>query len=153
MATLEERKEEALKRLNILKTNGMAFAQPIEAFKKGSVGIFENQGRIARAVYYDLYLNKGDNDKYDRIIKYKEELEQKWDYTVYLILISHYDFGDIATMFYVSECKEDWEYDRQDLKEGYTYADCFNMTEEDFSEGGTIGFSYDAMYGGLYRTA
>ena len=56
-------------------------------------------------------------------------------------------------MFYVSECEEDWAYDRQDLKEGYTYADCFNMTEEIFSEGGTIGFSYDATYGGLYRTA
>ena len=153
MATLEERKEEALKRLNILKANGMTFTQPIEAFKKGSVGIFENQGAMARAVYYDLYLNKGDNDKYDKIIKYKEELEAKWDYTVYLIQIAHTNFGTCVSMFYVSNSEEDWEWDRSDLKENYAYVDCYNMTYEECSEGGTIGFAYDKAYGGIYRTA
>lgn len=153
MTTLEERKEEALKRLEILKANGMNYAEPIKAFKKGSVGIFENLGRTARAIYYDLYLNKGNNDRYDRIIEYKEDFEKKRNCTVYLILISHTEFGDLASMFYVSEAKEEWKYDIQDLESGYTYSEVFNMTDEDCSEGGSIGFSYDAMYGGLYRTA
>lgn len=153
MANQLERKEEAVKRLQFLKKKGMKFGkEPIEAFKRGSVGIFENQSRIFRSTYYDLYMNKSQED-YQEIIKAKEEFESKRNCTVYLIQISHTDFGKCVSMFYVSDTEEEWGMDNSDLNEGYTYAYVYNQTYPDYSEIGSIGFAYDNMCGGIYRTA
>jgi hypothetical protein len=54
-------------------------------------------------------------------------------------------------MFYVSDCKSEWESDVFDLKNGYSCVYCYNMDEPMFSEIGTIGFDVSKRYGGIYR--
>ena len=151
MPTKEEQKKEALKRLDFLAKNGMSFKEPINAFKKGSVGIFENLGAPFRATYYDLYLNKGD-ETYDKIIDAKETFESEYDSVVYLIQITHTDFGDLVTMFYVNQAQDSWDLDMADLQDGIAYADVYNITTE-YAELGTIKFAYDKSCGGIYRVA
>lgn len=151
MATKEERKIEGMKRLQYLASRGMEFKTPIQAFKNNKVGIFENQGGFAKAVYYDLYLNQGQED-YDTLIKAKEEFEEEYNSTVYLIQISHTSFGKCATMFYVSNNQEEWKMDWDDLKENCACCNVYNFDFEE-SEIGSIGFEYDRMFGGIYRTA
>lgn len=153
MANQIERKEEALVRLNMLKKNGMKFAkEPIEAFKNGSVGIFENQGGVFRSTYYDLYLNKTQKE-YQEMIELKEEFERKHNCTVYLMQISHCEWGKNISMFYVSDSESEWEMDRNDLNEGYPLVYVVNVDDPSCSEFGSIGFKYDSVCGGIYRTA
>lgn len=151
MTMKEEQRKEALKRLDFLAKNGMSFKEPIKAFEKGSVGIFENLGAPFRATYYDLYLNKGD-ERYDKIIDAKETFESEFDSVVYLIQITHTDIGELVSMFYVSESRDSWEWDKQDLKEGITCADVYNLDDE-YADLGNIQFAYDKSCGGIYRVA
>jgi len=151
MANQMERKEEALKRITFLEKNGMKFKGVRESFEKGSVGIFERQNRMFQAVFFDLYLNKGSED-YNKLIAKKEELE-KQDLTVYMIQITHFEFGTVASFFYVSANEEEWTYDWDDLKENYSMCYGYNMDDDMCSEYGTIGFVYDKACGGIYRTA
>ena len=151
MTTKEERKIEGMKRLQYLASKGMTFKKPIIAFKNNKVGIFENQGSFARAVYYDLYLNRGQED-YDKMIKAKEEFEEEYNATVYLMQVSHTEFGKQVSMFYVGNNKEEWKMDWDDFN--YNCA-CCNVYELDYdnNEVGSIGFEFDKVFGGIYRTA
>lgn len=151
--TKEEQKKEALKRLNLLKEKGMKFHKPvIDCFKKGDVPIFENQGMPFRSVFYYLYGNQG-QDPYDEIIRYKEEFEKEYHCLVYLILITHSQFGTLYDMLYVSRNEEEWEMDIDELKQGYSYVNCVNASDPMLSEIGEIGFKYDSVCGGIYRSA
>ena len=153
MANQLQRKEEAVKRLQFLKKKGMKFGKaPIDAFKNGSVGIFEYQNSIFRSTYYEGYMNES-QEEYQEIIKAKEEFESERNCTVYLIQISHTEFGKCVSMFYVSDTEEEWAMDNSDLNDGYTYAYVYNQTYPDYSEIGSIGFAYDGRCGGVYRTA
>jgi len=146
----EALKQEALKRLEILKQNGMSYYKSvIKTFENNDVPIFENQGFL-KSVFYNLYGNKG-QEPYDEIIKAKEEFEKEYDGMVYLILISHTNFGTVYDMLYVSKNDEEWEMDIDELKQGYAYVNCVNADFPDFSEIGEIGFAYDKVCGGIYR--
>jgi len=147
------KREEAVKRLELLKEKGMTYYPPHESFKKGTdIGIFENQGPLAKAVYYALKLNTGDNGFYDKLNQAVEEFETKHNAIVYLILVTHAVFGTVCDMFYVSDYKEEWKQDIQDLKDGYSCVYSYNMDEPMFSEIGTIGFGVAIAFGGIYRT-
>ena len=130
--TIEERKEEALKRLEYLAKNGMKFKAPIEAFKHNEIGIFENQGSIFKAVYYNLKQNRSQKE-YQEMYEKVVEFESEYNATVYLIQITHTEFGKAISMFYVSKCVN-------------TY--CGNMHDI-----GSIEFAYDRTCGGIYRVA
>lgn len=149
-STVEERREEAVKRLEYLYSNGMGFRPAVTVFKKSGkkCGIFENLGGFSRAVYYDLYLNEG-QEEYNEMIQLKEEFEKEYNATVYLIQITHTEFGRAIAMLYVGEEKEYWQEDMEDLKQKYAraYVSCGGM--EDI---GNIGFEYDRACGGIYRT-
>lgn len=151
MSTLQAKNQEGIKRIEFLKNNGMKFGkQVLDTFKSGGVGIFENQGMPFRSVYYSLYLNKGQKE-YDEIIEEKENFEKEYQAKVYLILISHTEFGKLVSMLYVSNHNEEWNYDNEDLKEKVAYAYVFNQTDNDCSEIGSIAFEYDSICGGIYR--
>lgn len=54
-------------------------------------------------------------------------------------------------LLYVSKYKEEWQTDREDLKEGLAFSYVYNMDCPEFSEFGSIGFAQ--RFGGLVRTA
>ena len=55
------------------------------------------------------------------------------------------------TFLFVSDEREEWSYDRDDLKEGYACAYVENLDEPAFSEFGSVGIK--PQFGGLVRTA
>lgn len=145
--------QEALRRLQILKEKGMKFHKPVyDCFCRRDTPIFENQGLGFRSVFYSLYGNKG-QEPYDEIIKAKEEFEKEYNSLVYLILITHSNFGTLYDMLYVSHNDEEWEFDRDELEQGYAYVNCVNADDPMLSEIGEIGFKYDNVCGGIYRSA
>ena len=79
------------------------------------------------------------------------EFEKKHHVMVYHIIENYTDFGRLLSFLYVSESKDEWEYDRNDLTEGYALAYVKNMDDDKCSEFGSI-FIEDG-YGGLVRTA
>jgi hypothetical protein len=146
-------REEAIKRLEWLKANGMTYSPATTVFKKGEdVGIFENQGGPFDAVYYNLKLNTGDNDMYDKLNKVYEKLEGN-ENVVYLIQISHTEFGTLASFFYVSTEESEWKYDWEDLKHGEQLCYVANLDDEMCSEYGSIGFKFSRTMGGIVRTS
>ena len=150
--TREVLKEEALARLAILKEKGMTYSPAIRCFREGrDIGIFENQGGIARAVYYELNLNTGDEGFYDKLKAEVERFEKDSGGMVYLITVSHTMFGTLCDFFYVSQEKGRWASDRKDLKNGLSLVYCYNMDDDMCSEFGSIAFDVDRMFGGIYR--
>ena len=59
---------------------------------------------------------------------------------------SNTSFGEIYSMFYVSNYKEEWKDDKEMLKQGETYAYCYNKTNEICSEIGLIGFKNNGHF-------
>lgn len=150
--TREVLKEEALARLAILKEKGMAYSPAIRCFREGrDIGIFENQGGFARAVYYELNLNTGDEGFYDKLKAEVERFEKDSGGMVYLITVSHTMFGTLCDFFYVSQDKDSWARDRRDLKDSLSLVYCYNMDDDMCSEFGSIAFDVDRMFGGIYR--
>ena len=73
---------------------------------------------------------------------------------VYHVIKGTYDFGDgekmiMDSLLYVSDEKEEWKYDRNDMKQGYIMSYVYNETYPDLSEFGTVGVV--PINGGLSR--
>ena len=104
MVNIQLQKEEALKRLEILKQKGLKYSPAIKCFKDGKdIGIFENQRGPMKSVFYWLYGNTGDDDFYDQLAKKVKTFEAEENSIVYLILVSHTVFGTVCSFLYVSD--------------------------------------------------
>lgn len=148
---VEVKREEAIKRLEILKSKGLKYLPAIKCFKDGKdIGLFENQG-FMKSVYYQVKLNTGDKGFYDKLYSKIQDFEKLYNSLVYLVLVSHSSFGTLCDFFYVSDHKTEWGDDRNDLLDGYTYAYSYNMDDDLCSEIGEIAFKADPMCGGIYR--
>ena len=148
--TKEEKRIEALKRLQYLSKNGMKYKEPITAFENGDIGIFENQGSVFKSVYYSLDLNQGQYP-YNKIKEEVAKFEEEYNSVVYLIQLAHTQFGKVYNMFYVSDNEEEWEMDWDDLKQKYSVVYCYNISDPMGCEIGSIAFEYDNICGGIYR--
>lgn len=147
----EVKKEEAMKRFEVLEHKGFS-KQVINAFKKeNKLFLFERQNSLFCATQYDIELNSGDNDKYDELLEAINNFEKKYDALVYAVQLTHFEFGECYSFFYVSGNPDDYDYDISDLKENYAYVYTWNKTDDYCSEFGTIGF--EVKYGGIVRTA
>lgn len=132
--TMEQKKIEALERMRTLKL----YPNIIKEFEKENiVNMSENGGFL-----YWL------NDEQKEIVS---EFEQEHDALVYHVIHDFTGFGELLTFFYVSDYEEEWEYDREDLKDGYACAYVKNLTDDMCSEFGSICFR--PQFGGLVRTA
>ena len=78
------------------------------------------------------------------------EFEKSHSAYVYYMCYSNTSFGEIYSMFYVSNYKEEWKDDNEMLKQGETYAYCYNKTNEICSEIGLIGVKNNGHF--LERT-
>lgn len=150
ITTIEEKREEALKRLSILQEKGLEYKAPIHCFKKGTdIGMFENQGGMFKSVYYQIYLNEGE-EPYDSLIAEIKKFEEKEQAMVYLILCTHTVFGDLYDFFFVENDKKKWAKAQKELRNQCPYIYCYNMDTPAFSEKGPIYFEYDHACGGIY---
>ena len=132
--TIEMKKQEAVARMKSLKL----YPNIIREFEeKDVINLSENGG-----ILYWL----SDEQK-----QYVKEFEETYNTLVYHVIRSFTEFGELLTFLYVSDEQEEWEYDREDLKGGYTCAYVKNLDEDLFSEFGSIGIKM--QFGGLVRTA
>ena len=132
--TMEEKKTEALERMKMLNL----YPNIIREFEKDNIlNLSENGGFL-------YWLD-------DQQKEYVSEFETEHNALVYHVIHNYTEFGELLTFLYVSDSKDEWGFDRADLKDGYACAYVKNLDEEAFSEFGSIAFKQ--QFGGLVRTA
>lgn len=110
--------------------------------EKGKLYYSERLNQMFNAVLYWVDNNK----EWSNLI---EEFERKWSVMVYHCQLTHTTFGDILSLLYVTKDEEEWEQDRQDIKDGIAYAKCINLSDETLSDYGYIGIK--SSMGGIVR--
>ena len=128
----EERFIEAIERMKLLKLDNSC----IEAFTKGKVWESESYGAL-----YEV------NQKEQELIDNFEKNHPNC--LVYHMIHNVFEFGECYSMLYVSSDKEEWEQDKQDIKDGYTFAWVENVDLDWCSEFGSIAIK--PSFGGLIR--
>ena len=128
----EIKKEEAIKRMQAL---GI-FSQTIRQFKSDMVSYSEPP----------IGANYWLNDEQKAIV---QKFEEEYNALVYFGIRSYTEFGTLDAFLYVSDHQDEWEYDNEDIKDGYAYAYVHNYDIPEFSEIGGIAVRERA--GGLVR--
>lgn len=161
MARIAKLEEEARKRISILKemgyspeSIGVRYAEggeivPIVSLR--SVLVFGEAKKIFGEMYTDKEFDRiGDLSGERKVMTAIDKFEEENDSLVYAVTVDKTIDGETwLTFLYVSDCPEEWELDRQDLKEGrpYAYVDTGNL----YSEFGRVGIKVSG--GGLLRVA
>lgn len=130
--SIENKKQEAIERMKAL---GI-FPQTIKQFKEGMVSYSEPP----------LGANYWLDEDQKKIAK---GFEEEHNVLVYFVIRSYTEFGKLDALLYVSDCEEEWEIDREDIKDGYALAYVYNYDMPFFSEIG--GISVQNRFGGLVR--
>jgi hypothetical protein len=87
------------------------------------------------------------NKEQEKVVR---NFEAEFGGLVYHIVHSYTTFGELLNIFYVSEHKEEWEMDRNNILECCACVYVKNLTDDDCSEFGYIGFK--SVGGGVVRT-
>lgn len=135
MTSLEKMKEEAIQRMRILKLYSTVLQD------------FAAEGRINYSCSNCGFLYWLDEDMENRVGQFEEE----HGYLVYHVIDNHTSIGRMLSYFYVTPNEEEWEQDRQDLKDGCPIVYVENVDDELLSEFGSIGIGL--RNGGVVRTA
>ena len=130
----EELKAESLNRMRLLELNP-------ELIKE-----FEATETVLTCAFPNGTLTRTDLDVMTMI----RALEEQFGFMVYLNVHSDTYFGEIDNLFFTSKYNEEWEFDHEDLKDGYALVYCINWTYPECSEMGSISFR-KAKSGGLVR--
>lgn len=88
------------------------------------------------------------NEEQERIVA---DFEKEHNALVYLAVKSRTSIGHMDSFLYVSDYKDEWEYDRADIEDGVVMTYTYNYDAPDCSEIGSIGFR--SFGGGILRTA
>ena len=128
----KERFDEAIERMKLLKLD----TQCIEAFTKGKVWESEGIGAL-----YEV------NEEEQFIIDKFEAHHE--DCLVYHMIHNVYEFGVCYSILYESPDKEEWQQDKDDIKDGYVFAYVENIDDDFCSEFGSIAIK--PQFGGLMR--
>lgn len=78
-----------------------------------------------------------------------KEFETNTGYLVYHVIESDTAMGRLITFLYVSSFQDEWEQDKQDLKNGYTIAYVANTVDDFCSEFGSVELK--SVNGGVVR--
>lgn len=114
-----------------------------EFMKNGTVYYTEPNG----ALYWCNELGGG--EQYEKLIKEFEEKHQ--GSKVYFAMHTFTEFGELLNLLFVSQYEEDWEYEKEDLKQGIAFSYVYNLDDDICSEFGSIGIR--GIIGGLVRVA
>lgn len=68
---------------------------------------------------------------------------------VYHMIHNVFEFGECYSILYVSPDTDEWQQDKEDIKDGYVFAYVFNNDNEWCSEFGSIAVK--SQFGGLVR--
>ena len=132
LVTLKEKKTEAIARMKMLKLH----ENPIREFEKeNKLNLSEHGGML-----YWL------SDEQKAMVK---DFEEENNALVYHVIHNYMDFGELLTFLYVSDYKEEWKLDRNDLKQGYALAYVKNIDDDFCSEFGSVEIK--PQFGGLVR--
>jgi len=80
------------------------------------------------------------------------EFEKQNNALVYMVVRAFTNFGTMDSLLYVSDYPEEWEMDREDIKDGIVMSYTINRDMPDCSEFGSIGYRLGSG-AGLIRTA
>lgn len=129
MATKNEMKQEAIKRLQIMGVS-----------KREAEAIIHNRGmRLA----VDRRLFEGVEEPIQEMFKgfvatKIYEFEEHFNCLAYSAYVQESWAGTLINILYVSSYKEDWDGERESIEEARPIAYCINLTVPDYSEFGTI---------------
>lgn len=133
--SIEEKKAEAIRRMKML---GI-FPETIKQFEAGYV----SRSEPPFGAYYWV-----EGEELEALRKFEEE----HDYLVYTVVRSYTSIGMMDSYLFVGDDVEEWELDRDDLKDGYAFSYTVNYDAPDCSEFGTIGIKL-SVAAGLLRTS
>ena len=133
--SIEEKKKEAIKRLKKLRVYG----EVIEQFEKE--GLINMSEPPFGACYWPS----------DDELAMIREFEQEHNAVVFHVVRSFMEFGTCDCYLFVSDYKEEWEQDAEDLKQEAALVYVYNHDEPAFSEFGSVGIKLTPA-GGLVRT-
>ena len=137
--TLRERQDiEALARLEAIPD---LMFNIIDDFKKGTVNISKSTN-VGNGILYHADVEE---------VSAIHEVERKLECTVYHGILTATEFGRLLSLFYVSRSPEEWELDRDCLKNEEPFVYVYNLDDPISSDLGYIRFKQEN--GGLIRTA
>lgn len=134
-ATKEQMKQEALDRMKLLKLH----PNVIKEFKE------EDKLNYSMGIHGILYWAT------DEIGEVVQKFGNQTGYLVYHVIHNNTEIGRMLTLLYVSTEMEEWNADKQDLREGCPLAYVENLTYPDCSEFGSVGVK--SLNWGVVRTS
>ena len=142
MKNFEDVKKECLRRMKKLKLH--------DEGEFTCVGDFRKTGTVWKSEFHGI-LYWLDEDEQAVVKEFEKEHE---GLKVYHCIKCHTEFGELLSMLYVNgrsdeEFDEDKKYFDDDLQEGYIMSYTANMTDDMFSEFGSIAVK--SMFGGIVR--
>ena len=137
--SMNEKRCEALKRLKMI---GVDKNMVIKPFQNENVMLSEYMDKYFCAVLFDV-------NQYEYLKHAIHLFENEYNSLVYHVQLSHLDFGDCYSFFYVSDYKDEWDMDRYDLLHGFAVVYVWNKNAEELSEFGSIDFA--TKMGGIVR--
>lgn len=136
----QKQKEEALERMHMLKL----MPSVIKDFKDHEkVYYSERQNAFFKAILYWV----SNEDKYVELI---DHFEMEHNALVYHAQLTHTEFGDLLSLFYVSQYENGWKQDKMDIIDQEAMVYVANLDDELLSEFGYIGI--ESTQGGVMRT-
>lgn len=129
----ETKKEEAIYRMKLMNI----IPDAIKQFEE------ENTVMVSENPFGFLYWL---NDDQKKLVA---DFEAEYDSLVYLANLCNTEFGRLLSLFYVSDHKNEWKMDMDDIKDGYAMVYCINLDDPYSSEFGTIAFQ--SINGGIKR--
>ena len=132
---LRKKREEAVKRMSLLGLND----------------ILINKFRDENAKFISKYDFPGCIRANETELEYIQKFEKDYNALVYFVNYLPTNFGEMYTMFYVSDYEEEWEMTYDMLKNNSDYAYVLNTTYEECSEIGYVEF--EIRHGAMFRTA
>ena len=128
-----KQKQEAIERMKMLKI----YSQAIKEFEKENVINVSEHGGIL------FWLD----DEQQEMVK---RFEEKYNAVVYHVIHNYTEFGELYSLLYVSQHENEWDYDKDDIRDNIALCYVVNKDEENFSEFGSIGIK--PQFGGVIRT-
>ena len=129
----EIKKAEAIKRMKAMHI----YADAIKQFKDDDV-VMVSEPPLGGLFWV--------NDDEKKIV---QDFEQEHDVLVYLVVRAYTTFGKMDSLLYVSNYKDEWQMEMDDIADGYVMTYTINHDMPDCSEFGSI--AYKSVGGGILR--
>ena len=129
----EKKKEEAIQRMKELGIINDAIKQ----FKDDDI-VMVSEPPIGGLYWLD--------DEQKKIV---DDFEKENDALVFMVVKAFTNFGNMLSLLFISDYEEEWEMDRDGIKDNIVMSYTINETTPEFSEFGSIGVK--RVGGGLIR--